>query len=110
MPLVRYRTGDRTRILPGSYPCGSSLRRIGPVQRLDATEIRSGGEKIDANELDETLLSIPQIVDYRIGRSADARNNEKLRFLIETVRGTKLNLCFVRHTIEERLKARPPDY
>jgi len=31
MPLLRYRTGDAGRILPAPCPCGSRLRRLGPV-------------------------------------------------------------------------------
>jgi len=31
MPLVRYRTGDAAAMLPGPCPCGSLLRRLGPV-------------------------------------------------------------------------------
>ena len=31
MPLVRYRTGDVARMLPGPCACGSPLRRLGPV-------------------------------------------------------------------------------
>jgi phenylacetate-CoA ligase len=38
MPLVRYRTGDAARMLPGPCPCGSPLRRLGPiVGRIDRT-------------------------------------------------------------------------
>ena len=33
MPLVRYRTGDLTRFLPGACPCGCPLRRIAPPVR-----------------------------------------------------------------------------
>ena len=32
MPFIRYRTGDRSRILPGPCPCGSILRRMERVQ------------------------------------------------------------------------------
>jgi len=32
MPFIRYRTGDRSRVLPGKCPCGSILRRIERVQ------------------------------------------------------------------------------
>lgn len=35
MPLIRYRTGDMTRLLPGDCPCGSCLKRLDAVQRLD---------------------------------------------------------------------------
>ena len=31
MPLVRYRTGDVARLLPGPCACGSPLHRLGPV-------------------------------------------------------------------------------
>ncbi|MDR1777273.1 MAG: AMP-binding protein [Desulfovibrio sp.] len=31
MPLLRYRTGDAARFLPGPCPCGSPLRRLGPI-------------------------------------------------------------------------------
>lgn len=38
MPLVRYRTGDAARMLPGPCPCGSPLRRLGPIAgRIDRT-------------------------------------------------------------------------
>lgn len=32
LPLLRYRTGDAARWLPGPCACGSPLRRLGPVQ------------------------------------------------------------------------------
>lgn len=31
VPLVRYRTGDAARLIPGPCPCGSRLRRLGPI-------------------------------------------------------------------------------
>ena len=37
LPLLRYKTGDAARLLPGPCPCGSPLRRLGRVSgRLDA--------------------------------------------------------------------------
>ena len=57
MPLIRYRTGDYTRILPEPCPCGS------PVLRLDSVCRRS--EELSAQKLDEILFSDDRIVDCR---------------------------------------------
>jgi phenylacetate-coenzyme A ligase PaaK-like adenylate-forming protein len=41
VPLVRYRTGDAAMLLPGPCPCGSPLRRLGPI--LGRFEKTAGG-------------------------------------------------------------------
>ena len=57
MPLIRYRTGDYTRILPGPCPCGSA------VLRLDRIERRSDG--ISMSSLDDVIFADESIVDCR---------------------------------------------
>ena len=59
-PLIRYRTGDRTRIIPEPCLCGSA------VLRLDAVG-RKGGEELLA--LDEALFALPDMVDYHAERA-----------------------------------------
>ena len=56
MPLIRYRTGDITRILP---PCKCG----GVTRRLDTVSRREGDLSIE--ELDSKLFRIPGLVDYR---------------------------------------------
>ena len=56
MPLIRYRTGDYTRILP-QCPCG------GVTKRLDRVSRREGAWPME--ELDSVLFTIPELVDYR---------------------------------------------
>ena len=56
MPLIRYRTGDFTRILP-PCPCGGVTRRIDTVTR------REGAISMEA--LDSALFPMPSLVDYR---------------------------------------------
>ena len=56
MPLIRYRTGDFTRILP-SCKCG------GITKRLDTVSRREG--EISMEELDSALFRIPGLEDYR---------------------------------------------
>ena len=61
LPLIRYRTGDYTRIIPGRCRCGSD------VIRLDS--IRRKGESGKMAELDGKLFSLGALVDYKISRA-----------------------------------------
>lgn len=61
MPLIRYRTGDYTRILPGTCPCGSH------TLRLDRLDRRPQGTEITA--LDNALLSVGAVVDFYAERT-----------------------------------------
>ena len=56
MPLIRYRTGDITRILP---PCKCG----GVTKRLDTVSRREG--ELSIEELDSQLFRIPGLADYR---------------------------------------------
>lgn len=60
MPLIRYRTGDFTRILAEPCPCGSQ------TLRLDRLHRSPGGTEM--TRLDNALFSLPQVVDFRASR------------------------------------------
>ena len=62
LPLIRYRTGDYTRILPKRCPCGSEVLRLDRVRRKEASELE---------RLDEALFSLPFVVDYRAEKRED---------------------------------------
>ena len=57
MPLIRYRTGDFTRLLPAPCSCGSE------TLRLDWVERKAG--RLSASDLDELLFADPAVVDCR---------------------------------------------
>ncbi len=59
MPLIRYRTGDYTRLMPGPCPCGSPLARLDRVVRM--------GRKTRMEQLDDQVFRIPELVDFRAG-------------------------------------------
>ena len=56
MPLIRYRTGDFTRILP-PCPCGGVTRRIDTVSRREG--------EISMEALDSALFPLESLIDYR---------------------------------------------
>ena len=72
MPLIRYRTGDFTRILP-PCPCG------GITKRLDTVSRREG--ELSIEELDSQLFRITGLADYRA--SFDGRLIMEARTLCE---------------------------
>lgn len=64
MPLLRYRTGDRTRIYAEPCPCGSVTRRIAQPFRIG----------VDADllcALDDALFALPEVIDYRATRQGN---------------------------------------
>ena len=63
MPLIRYRTGDYTRIFPEPCLCGSATIRLDTLRRK--------GVSADILNLDEEIFDLPFVVDYRAELSGD---------------------------------------
>lgn len=64
-PLLRYRTGDRGRFIPGACRCGSILKRLEIVGRM-SNGIQAGSVFIPMHELDEALFGVPWLGDYAV--------------------------------------------
>jgi phenylacetate-coenzyme A ligase PaaK-like adenylate-forming protein len=65
MPLVRYRTGDLSRFLPGPCPCGTSLRTLERITRRAAGVVPlAGGRQLTLADLDEALLGVDAVLDF----------------------------------------------
>ena len=58
LPLIRYRTGDITRIIPGKCSCGSITRRMEPTNRIL--------EGMDIASFDDEVFTVPQVIDYSL--------------------------------------------
>jgi len=75
MPLVRYRTGDLAAWRRGPCPCGSVLRRLGPVRgRVDGAADLGRGQRLDICDLDEALFPLPGVLDFTARLDGDARS------------------------------------
>ena len=65
MPLIRYRTGDRSRLLTQPCPCGSVLRRLEHISRRINKALRLyNGSYISITQLDEVLFRNPCVSAY----------------------------------------------
>ncbi|MDR2109307.1 MAG: hypothetical protein LBP28_07620 [Coriobacteriales bacterium] len=65
MPLLRYRTGDHSRLLTGTCPCGSPLKRISSVRPRAAEQIIAGGQTYSMAQLEESLFALPGVLDFK---------------------------------------------
>ncbi|PIE57344.1 MAG: AMP-dependent synthetase [Desulfobulbus propionicus] len=81
MPLIRYRTGDRGRLLTTPCPCTSHLKRLDKVQgRLENNCILEDGSLLNMQMLDELLFPLPGILDIN---AALTRKQDKERLILE---------------------------
>jgi phenylacetate-CoA ligase len=67
MPILRYRTGDLTRLLPGPCPCGREHRRIERILGRSDDMFIVKGCNIYPMQIEQVLLSFAEVGEnYRI--------------------------------------------
>jgi phenylacetate-CoA ligase len=61
MPIIRYRTKDLTRIVPGECPCGRVHRRIDRIQGRSDDMFIIKGVNIFPIQVEQVLMNIPEV-------------------------------------------------
>jgi phenylacetate-coenzyme A ligase PaaK-like adenylate-forming protein len=64
MPLIRYRTGDLSRLLPGACACGSPLARLSSIKRRQGGISLGAAGELNMSELDEALFALDAVADF----------------------------------------------
>lgn len=65
MPLIRYRTGDVSRIIDEPCSCGTKLRSLDKIMyRIKRCVSLADREILTIGELDEILFSIEELIDF----------------------------------------------
>jgi len=73
MPLIRYRTGDIARFIPGPCPCGAVLKRMAPVKdRVKGRIALTGGGYLSMSLLDEALFAVGGVLNFQAVISSDS--------------------------------------
>lgn len=83
LPLIRYRTGDLSRFLPGGCPCGTVLRSMDMVRNRIDELICVGGVTFSLPDIDEKLFSLEGVLDYQV-KFVDGNPVKELFFDIKT--------------------------
>jgi phenylacetate-CoA ligase len=66
-PMIRYRTGDLTRLMPGNCPCGRTGTRMRPILGRNDDIVVMRGAKVFPSQIEEVLLStLGRLPEYRI--------------------------------------------
>ena len=64
MPLVRYRTGDAGRFIPGVCPCGTALKTLEQITyRLDG-RVTLGDDRLTMADLDEAVFAVDGVLNF----------------------------------------------
>ena len=74
MPLIRYRTGDISRMLTRRCPCSSALRRLDNIEgRIDEPLLLRSGQSLSIRTLDDIIFRCKGVTSYsaRLTNSSD---------------------------------------
>jgi len=86
MPLIRYRTGDLSRFIPGPCPCGSSLPRLERVRSRIQGQVRlKSGGVLTLADLDEALFPLDGVTDYRATLRKDDQGRDVLHLAFQAL-------------------------
>jgi len=74
MPLIRYRTGDISRFIPGDCPCGTVLRTLEKVRGRISNRVDLGnGHCLTMADLDEALFPIDGVWNFTASLSREGK-------------------------------------
>jgi phenylacetate-coenzyme A ligase PaaK-like adenylate-forming protein len=92
MPLIRYRTGDISRFIPGDCPCGAILKTLERVKHRASGYVAVGDQwHLTMADLDEALFSIESVLDFTATISREGAQ-DRLRLEVKVVEGASDNM------------------
>lgn len=83
-PLIRFRTHDLSRIIPGECPCGSRFPRIDTIRGRSDDMFKIHGVNVFPRQVEEVIASFPQLSsEYQI-RLSHLEGRDTMRLYVET--------------------------
>lgn len=83
-PLIRYRTHDLSRILPGECSCGSKFPRLDTIMGRSDDMIKIKGVNVFPSQIEEVLKEFPEVSsEYQI-RISHLDGRDTMRLYVET--------------------------
>jgi len=83
-PLIRYRTHDLSRIIPGECPCGSKHPRLDTIMGRTDDMMKIKGVNVFPSQIEEILQAFPEVSsEYQI-RISHLDGKDTMRIYVET--------------------------
>ena len=83
-PLIRYRTHDLSRIIPGECPCGRTYPRLDVIAGRSDDMMKIKGVNVFPKQIEEILASFPELSsEYQI-RISHLEGKDTMRIYVET--------------------------
>ncbi len=83
-PLIRYRTHDLSRIIPGKCPCGSRYPRLDTIMGRTDDMMKIKGVNVFPSQIEEILQAFPEVSsEYQI-RISHLDGKDTMRIYVET--------------------------
>ena len=83
-PLIRYRTHDLSRIIPGECPCGSKHPRLDTIMGRTDDMMKIKGVNVFPSQIEEILQGFPEVSsEYQI-RISHLDGKDTMRIYVET--------------------------
>lgn len=83
-PLIRFRTHDLSRIIPGECPCGSKFPRLDVIQGRTDDMMKIKGVNVFPRQIEEVLAMFPELSsEYQI-RISHVAGRDTMRIYVET--------------------------
>ncbi len=103
-PLIRYRTHDLSRIIPGECPCGRKYPRIDTIKGRTDDMMKIKGVNVFPSQIEEVLGQFPEISsEYQI-RISHLDGKDTMRIYVET--NGSVDFANLAKRIAERVKSR----
>ncbi len=109
MPVIRYRTRDLTRFIPGPCPCGRTHRRIERIKGRTDDMMILGGVNVFPSQIETVLMNTPEVGNNYQLILERVSNLDKLHIRVELnssmFHGDLKELDALRKKIGEQLRA-----
>jgi len=106
MPLVRFRTGDVSFLLPEPCSCGRSSIRLGPILGRLKQMIKCHGTTLYPPAINAVLDDIPGISDYYVVVSGDFNLSDEVSVFV-SFRDAAMTAGAVVDRLQARLRVKP---